>query len=99
MKVVDGAKKVATAPAAQSGGRIAWTGAAMADGGDIIRLDGVEKHFGAVHALSRVSISPAARASALGLVGHNGAGKSTLMQSLPGRLRPIAARSRWQGAT
>ncbi|MDH3263592.1 MAG: sugar ABC transporter ATP-binding protein [Paracoccaceae bacterium] len=53
----------------------------------IVRLDGVEKSFGAVHALSSVSLD-LSRGECLGLVGHNGAGKSTLMNILSGILVP-----------
>ncbi|MCU0789691.1 MAG: sugar ABC transporter ATP-binding protein [Nitratireductor sp.] len=60
----------------------------MANGGDdIIRLDGVEKHFGAVIAVAGVDLACRA-GEALGLVGHNGAGKSTLMHILAGTLPP-----------
>jgi ribose transport system ATP-binding protein len=54
-----------------------------------IKLDGVEKSFGAVRALQGVTLHVAA-GECLGLVGHNGAGKSTLMQVLIGTLRPSA---------
>ena len=53
----------------------------------VVSLDGVEKHFGAVRALDRVSLDVPAGAC-LGLVGHNGAGKSTLMNVLAGALTP-----------
>ena len=53
----------------------------------IVRLDGVEKSFGAVRALSGVDLSCEA-GRCLGLVGHNGAGKSTLMHVLAGTLAP-----------
>jgi ribose transport system ATP-binding protein len=57
-----------------------------AAGADIIvRLDGVEKHFGAVRALDGVDFAVAA-GECVGLVGHNGAGKSTLMHVLAGTL-------------
>ncbi len=52
-----------------------------------IRLDGVEKSFGAVRALAGVDLS-VANGECLGLVGHNGAGKSTLMHILSGNLTP-----------
>ena len=54
-----------------------------------IRLDGVEKSFGAVRALAGVDLV-VATGECLGLVGHNGAGKSTLMHVLSGNLTPSA---------
>jgi ribose transport system ATP-binding protein len=63
---------------------------------NIVKLDGVEKHFGAVRALDGVDFAVDA-GECIGLVGHNGAGKSTLMQTLAGTLAPdrggIAIRS------
>jgi ribose transport system ATP-binding protein len=56
---------------------------------EAIRLDGVEKSFGAVRALAGVDLTVAA-GECLGLVGHNGAGKSTLMHVLSGNLTPSA---------
>jgi len=55
----------------------------------MIKLDGVEKAFGAVQALDGVDLSIAA-GECVGLVGHNGAGKSTLMHVLAGTLAPSA---------
>ena len=52
-----------------------------------IKLDGVERSFGAVRALAGVSLDVRA-GECLGLVGHNGAGKSTLMHILAGTLSP-----------
>jgi ribose transport system ATP-binding protein len=57
----------------------------------IVKLDGVEKHFGAVHALDGVDFAVAA-GECVGLVGHNGAGKSTLMHVLAGTLSPDRGR-------
>ena len=54
---------------------------------DIVKLDGVEKHFGAVRALAGVDF-PVRVGECVGLVGHNGAGKSTLMHLLAGTLVP-----------
>ena len=54
---------------------------------NIVSLDGVEKHFGAVRALDGVDLAVDA-GQCVGLVGHNGAGKSTLMHVLAGSLAP-----------
>jgi ribose transport system ATP-binding protein len=54
---------------------------------EAIKLDGVEKSFGAVRALAGVDLVVSA-GECLGLVGHNGAGKSTLMHVLTGTLSP-----------
>jgi ribose transport system ATP-binding protein len=54
---------------------------------DIVKLDGVEKHFGAVRALAGVDFA-AWVGECVGLVGHNGAGKSTLVHVLAGTLIP-----------
>ena len=62
-----------------------------ADDSPIVGLHGVEKSFGAVRALSDVSIDLMA-GECLGLVGHNGAGKSTLMNVLSGILVPDSGR-------
>jgi ribose transport system ATP-binding protein len=56
-----------------------------------IRLAGIERHFGAVRALSGVDLAIGA-GRMLGVVGHNGAGKSTLMQIIAGTL-PASAGS------
>jgi energy-coupling factor transporter ATP-binding protein EcfA2 len=64
----------------------------------IVKLDGVEKSFGAVHALAGVDLAAGA-GECVGLVGHNGAGKSTLMNVLAGTLAPDPARSKSPVAT
>lgn len=65
-------------------------------GGTLVRLDGVEKSFGAVRALSSVSMELAER-TCLGLVGHNGAGKSTFMNILAGTLPASAGAIAFDG--
>lgn len=57
----------------------------------VVRLDGVEKSFGAVRALTGVTLE-LRPGECLGLVGHNGAGKSTLMNVLSGNLAPDTGR-------
>ena len=60
-------------------------------GPNIVRLEGVEKHFGAVRALDGVDFV-IDQGECVGLVGHNGAGKSTLMNVLVGTIAASAGR-------
>lgn len=70
----------------------------MSDGAaQLINLNGVEKSFGAVHALAGVDLD-IALGECVGLVGHNGAGKSTLMNVLAGTLPPDSGTIRISGA-
>ncbi len=57
----------------------------------IVRLENVEKYFGAVHALRNVTLS-IRRNEIVGLIGDNGAGKSTLIKVMTGVLRPTSGR-------
>ncbi len=57
----------------------------MAD--EILRLEGISKHFGGLHALQDVSFSVVG-GEALGLVGPNGSGKTTLINVVCGLYTP-----------
>src|SRR5690606_29488230 len=55
----------------------------------VLRLEGISKHFGAIHALEDVSLT-LEPGEVLGLMGDNGAGKSTLVKIIAGNYRPSA---------
>ncbi len=57
----------------------------------IIRLEGVQKYFGAVQALHDINLS-IGRNEIVGLIGDNGAGKSTIIKIMTGVIRPTAGR-------
>jgi len=66
-----------------NGARPAAGRAPGVSGGELLRLHGIQKHFGPVRALSDVTMSvPAGQVTAL--VGDNGAGKSTLIKTISG---------------
>jgi len=71
--------------------------AAMASGAetagftDLVRLEAVQKYFGAVHALRNVDLR-IGRNEIVGLIGDNGAGKSTLIKTMTGVLKPTSGR-------
>jgi simple sugar transport system ATP-binding protein len=56
-----------------------------------VRLEHVEKYFGAVHALRDISLS-IDRNEIVGLIGDNGAGKSTLIKVITGVMPPTSGR-------
>ncbi len=58
---------------------------------DIVRLEGVQKYFGAVHALRDINLA-IGRNEIVGLIGDNGAGKSTLIKVTTGVMPPTAGR-------
>jgi simple sugar transport system ATP-binding protein len=55
----------------------------------IVRLEGVQKYFGAVHALRNINLA-IGRNEIVGLIGDNGAGKSTIIKTMTGVLKPTA---------
>ena len=59
----------------------------MADGGPLLRVDGVSKVFGGITAVESVCFEVKAGES-VGLVGPNGAGKTTLFNCICGQLQP-----------
>ncbi len=54
--------------------------------GELLRVDGVSKHFGPVEALSNLTVQ--FTPGTVGLVGPNGSGKTTLIRLLMGLLTP-----------
>ena len=57
----------------------------------IVRLEAVQKYFGAIHALRDINLA-IARNEIVGLIGDNGAGKSTLIKVMTGVMRPTSGR-------
>ncbi|MEP7241941.1 MAG: ATP-binding cassette domain-containing protein, partial [Devosia sp.] len=61
------------------------------DGAQLLRMEGITKHYGGVRALESVQFA-ADRGRIHALLGENGAGKSTLIKVLAGVIRPDAGR-------
>jgi len=61
------------------------------DYASVVRLEGVQKFFGPVHALRDIDIA-IGRNEIVGLIGDNGAGKSTLIKVMTGVLAPTAGK-------
>ena len=61
------------------------------DFASIVRLEGVQKYFGAVHALRDINLA-IGRNEIVGLIGDNGAGKSTLIKVMTGVLAPTSGK-------
>ncbi|WOI56438.1 ABC transporter ATP-binding protein [Palleronia sp. LCG004] len=64
----------------------------------LLRLEGVTKSYGSVHANRGVDLAVMPR-SIHAILGENGAGKSTLMKMIYGIEMPDAGRIEWQGRT
>jgi ribose transport system ATP-binding protein len=62
----------------------------------LLKLEGIEKKFGGVHALRGVDLT-LERGEIIGLAGDNGAGKSTLMKILSGAEVPDKGRLFFEG--
>ena len=62
----------------------------------ILELENVSKHFGAIHALTDVSLT-LQPGEVTGLMGDNGAGKSTLVKIIAGNFRPSHGTIRMEG--
>ena len=62
----------------------------------LLELDNVSKHFGAIHALTDISLT-LEPGQVLGLMGDNGAGKSTLVKIIAGNFRPSHGAMRMEG--
>jgi branched-chain amino acid transport system ATP-binding protein len=62
----------------------------------ILEVDSVGKHFGALAALSRVSLS-VSPGQVFSVIGPNGAGKSTLFNVISGLHQPTSGRVRFAG--
>jgi simple sugar transport system ATP-binding protein len=69
----------------------AATAAPLRDYTHIVRLENVQKYFGAVQALKNINLA-IGRNETVGLIGDNGAGKSTLIKTLTGVLKPTTGR-------
>ena len=64
---------------------------------EMLRVDHLEKSFGAVRALDRCSLEVKS-GQMLGLLGPNGAGKTTLMRGVFGLIRPDGGTITWHGS-
>jgi simple sugar transport system ATP-binding protein len=62
----------------------------------ILELENVSKHFGAIQALSDISLA-LEPGEVVGLMGDNGAGKSTLVKIIAGNFRPSLGSLRMEG--
>jgi branched-chain amino acid transport system ATP-binding protein len=61
----------------------------------LLELDGVDVHYGAIHALRGVSFQ-VAEGEIVTLIGANGAGKTTTLRAVSGMLRPTSGKIRYQ---
>jgi ABC-type sugar transport system ATPase subunit len=74
--------------------KLAWTGCLFmkfSQEQELIRIEGVSKHFGVTKALQKVDFS-LHKGEVMGLAGHNGAGKSVLIKIMGGIYKPDSGR-------
>jgi branched-chain amino acid transport system ATP-binding protein len=62
----------------------------------LLELNGVDVHYGAIHALRGISFR-VAQGEIVTLIGANGAGKTTTLRAVSGMLRPSAGQIRYEG--
>ena len=74
----------------------AGAGGAGPDGKPLLEVDGISVRFGAVQALSRVSLD-VRRGEILAIIGPNGAGKTTLLNVISGFYHPYEGRILFEG--
>jgi ABC-type sugar transport system ATPase subunit len=74
----------------------AGSGRPPLEGEPLLRLRGVDKHFGAVQALTGIDLDVPAH-SVTALAGDNGAGKSVLIKCVAGIYAPDAGQIYWDG--
>ena len=70
---------------------------AFEPGDEIVRVTGLDKHFGGLHVINDVSFQLRA-GEILGLIGPNGAGKTTVFNMISGFLKPDGGEVRVSGA-
>jgi simple sugar transport system ATP-binding protein len=94
-QLLSAARRLSLMPARVFDRQKSGGGTTMAPGGQefdsVVRLVGVQKYFGAVHALRDIDIA-IGRNEIVGLIGDNGAGKSTLIKVMTGVLAPTAGK-------
>ena len=69
---------------------------AAPDGPPLLEVDGISVRFGAIQALSRVSVD-VRRGEILAIIGPNGAGKTTLLNVISGFYHPYEGRILFEG--